>query len=223
MVWKAHLSIPYKLNFSRGFWYTMRVAIYARVSTSAQSCDRQVSDLREFAANRRDEVVAEFCEKASGKKDDRAERRKLFELARQRKIDAILVTEMSRWGRNTSDLLDTLKELAQRKVSVVALSGKLDFDMSTAQGKLMVTLLAGLAEFERDLLAERVNSGLAHARSIGKVLGRPLGGKKSVSREQIISCLNSGKSIRGTALELDVSKTTVLKIAKEHRRASESA
>jgi len=194
----------------------MRIAIYARVSTASQNCDRQLSDLQEFAHNRNDEVVEVFCEKASGKKDDRTQRKKIMQLARQRKIDAVLVTEMSRWGRNTSDLLDTLNELANKKVSVISMSGKLDFDMTSPTGKLMVTLLAGLAEFERDLLTERVNSGLAHARSIGKVLGRPLGGKDSqVSRGQIVASLNSGTSIRTTATELGVSKTTVMKIAKE--------
>lgn len=199
----------------------MRVAIYARVSTAGQKCDRQIADLREFALNRRDEVVAEFCERASGKKDNRSERSRVLELARQRKIDAVLVSEMSRWGRNTSDLLQTLKELSERRVSVIALSGKLDFDMSTAQGKLMVTLLAGLAEFERDLLAERVNSGLAHARAMGKVLGRPLGGRARVSTEQILTCLKNGQSIRSTALQLGVSKTTVLKLSKG-KKGSES-
>ncbi len=118
----------------------MRVAIYARVSTADQSCDRQISDLEEFAINRKDEVIAVFCEKASGAKDNRIERAKAIALARQRKIDAILVTEMSRWGRSTVDLLQTIQQLADWKVSVIALSGGLNFDMSTAQGKLMVTL-----------------------------------------------------------------------------------
>jgi DNA invertase Pin-like site-specific DNA recombinase len=117
---------------------------------------------------------------------------------------------MSRWGRNTSDLLDSLKELAAKKVSVIALSGKLDFDMTAPSGKLMVTLLAGLAEFERDLLAERVNSGLAHARSIGKVLGRP----SKATLTEICERISSGQSIRSIAKDLGVSKTTVLKHAK---------
>jgi putative DNA-invertase from lambdoid prophage Rac len=192
----------------------MRVAIYARVSTADQSCERQISDLKEFAGNRKDQVIAVFCEKASGTKNNRVERDKVITLARQRKIDAILVTEMSRWGRNTVDLLQTIQQLADWKVSVIALSGALNFDMATAQGKLMVTLLSGFAEFERNLIVERVKSGLAHARSKGKILGR----RSKASHYEIISSLAAGKSIRATALELGVSKTTVLKLAKEHRR-----
>ena len=205
--------MPYKGNLQRGFWYAMRVAIYARVSTESQNCDRQIADLKEFAASRKDVVVANFCEKASGKKDDRPKRIEVFELARQRKIDAVLVAEMSRWGRNTSDLLESLKALANKKVSVIALSGKLDFDMSKAQGKLMVRLLAGLAEFERDLLAEHVKSGLAHARTNGHFPGRPSKATPASIKQRI----SEGHSIRGIAKELGVSKTTVLKHAKELR------
>ncbi len=192
----------------------MRVAIYARVSTADQCCDRQISDLEEFASNRKDDVIAVFCEKASGTKDNRIERAKVIALARQRKIDGILVSEMSRWGRNTVDLLQTIQELADHKVSVIALSGSLNFDMATAQGKLMVTLLSGFAEFERNLIVERVKSGLAHAKSKGKILGR----RSKASHAEIISSLSTGKSIRATALELGVSKTTVLKLANEQKR-----
>ena len=86
-------------------------------------------------------------------------------LAQTRKIDAILVTELSRWGRSTQDLVQTLM-MHSWKVSVLAQAG-LSFDLSTAGGKLMRTIMAGLAEFERDLIRERVKSGLAAARARG--------------------------------------------------------
>ena len=106
------------------------VAIYCRVSTSDQSCDRQERDLRAFAKRAGFEIVAVFKETASGAKNDRAERNKVMALARARKIDAILVTELSRWGRSTQDLVQTLDDLHGWKVNVLAKSG-LIYDLGT--------------------------------------------------------------------------------------------
>ena len=85
-------------------------------------------------------------------------------LAQARQIDAVLVTELSRWGRNTKDLLETLDELHDRGVSVLPLNGQ-SFDIDSANGRLMRTLIAALAEFERDLIKERVKSGLAQVKA----------------------------------------------------------
>ena len=104
------------------------VAIYCRVSTADQSCDRQERDLRAFAKRAGFEIVAVFKETASGAKNDRAERNKVMALARARKIDAILVTELSRWGRSTQDLVQTLDDLHGWKVSVLAQTG-LSYDL----------------------------------------------------------------------------------------------
>src|SRR5262249_15900695 len=84
---------------------------------------------------------------------------------------AVLVTELSRWGRSTQDLVQTLDDLHTWKVSVLAQTG-LSFDLATASGKLLRTIMAGLAEFERDLIRERVKSGIDAARARGVVLGR---------------------------------------------------
>lgn len=111
-----------------------------------------------FAARAGYEVVGVFKETGSGAKLDRAERKAVMALAQARRIDAILVTELSRWGRSTLDLLGTLRELETRRVSVIALNG-MAFDLSSATGRMMATLLAGIAEFERDLMGERIKSG----------------------------------------------------------------
>src|SRR4051795_5059128 len=108
-----------------------RAALYCRVSTADQSCARQERDLTAFADRAGYEVVGIFKETGSGVRLDRAERRKVMALAQARRIDAVLVTELSRWGRSTTtDLLPTLKELEARRVSVVALNG-MTFDLTT--------------------------------------------------------------------------------------------
>ena len=121
-------------------------------------------------------------EAASGADNARPERTKVLALARTREIDAILVTELSRWGRSTQDLVQTLDDLHGWKVSVLAQTG-LSFDLSTASGKLMLTIMAGLAEFDRDLIRERVKSGLASARARGvKPAGRWANGRRTKRR-----------------------------------------
>ena len=97
-----------------------------------------------------------FKETASGAKNDRAQRAKVMALAQAHEIDAVLVSEL-RWGRSTQDLVQTLDDLHRWKVSVLAQNG-LTFDLSTSSGKLMRAIMAGLAEFERDLIRERVKS-----------------------------------------------------------------
>src|SRR4029453_13065725 len=111
-------------------------------------------------------------------KNDRPERLKAMALAKAHEINAILVTELSRWGRSTQDLVQTLDDLHSWKVSVLAQTG-FSFELATASGKLIRTIMAGLAEFERDLIRERVKSGLAAAKSRGVVLGRQVGQRPS--------------------------------------------
>jgi putative DNA-invertase from lambdoid prophage Rac len=186
-----------------------KAVIYARVSTSDQDCGRQVADLQEFATNRGYEVVEVIRETASGAKNDRKERARVMQLARHGKINAILVTELSRWGRNTQDLLTTLQQLAEWSVSVIAMNG-LDFDLSSATGKLMVTIVAGVSTFERDLLAERVRSGMKVAKAAGKHVGRPSTTHKHAAA--VLAKLEAGLSVRETASALKISPTTVQKI-----------
>ena len=107
-----------------------RAALYARVSTSDQSCERQLRDLTEFPARAGYEVTGVFTETASGTATVRAARNQVMALAQARKVDVILVTELSRWGRSTQDLLDVLGKLAAWKVSVVAMSG-MTFELET--------------------------------------------------------------------------------------------
>ncbi|RCS21550.1 DNA resolvase [Phyllobacterium salinisoli] len=196
-----------------------RAAIYCRVSTADQSCERQERDLTAFAAHAGYEVVATFKETGSGAKLDRAERKKVTALAQARQIDTVLVTELSRWGRSTVDLLHTLRELESWKVSVMAMNG-MAFDLSSPHGRMLATLLSGIAEFERDLISERVKSGLAAAKARGKRLGRQIGERPKSDRlaPKVLSLVAQGRSYRWIARDLGISKNTVADVVQRSRQ-----
>jgi putative DNA-invertase from lambdoid prophage Rac len=198
-----------------------RAALYCRVSTADQSCARQERDLAAFAARAGYEVAGVFKETGSGAKLDRIERKKVMALARRREIDAVLVSELSRWGRSTLDLLHTLKELETWRVSVIAMNG-LAFDLATPHGRMMATIIAGLAEFERDLIQERIRSGIAAAKARGKRLGRRPGQRPKSDRlaPKVLALVAAGRSYRLIGRELGLSKNTVVEIVKRSRAVS---
>lgn len=195
-----------------------RAAIYCRVSTADQNCDRQERDLRDFAERAGYEVVGVFKETASGAKTDRVERKRVMGLAQARQLDAILVTELTRWGRSTIDLVHTLQELQAWGVSLIAQTG-LQFDLSTPQGKLIASLMAALAEFERDLTRERIRSGMAAAKAKGQVFGRRPGQRPKSDKlaPRVMELVAEGRSYRWIARELGINKNTVGAIAHRAR------
>jgi putative DNA-invertase from lambdoid prophage Rac len=198
-----------------------RVALYCRVSTTDQSCARQERDLAAFAFRAGYNVIGTFKETASGLKLDRAERRRVMALAQARLIDAVLVTELSRWGRSTTDLLATLQELEARRVSVIALNG-MAFDLTTPHGRMIATVLAGIAAFERELTQERIRSGIAAAKARGKRLGRQPGHRPKSDRlaARVMALVATGRSYRLIGREVGLSKNTVADIVKRHRTHS---
>ena len=199
-----------------------RVVLYCRVSTSDQDNDRQERDLREYAERAGFEIVEVFRETLSGirkaKGKQPIERKRVMALAQDRRMDAVLVTELTRWGRSTQDLMDTLGQLASWDASLIAQTG-LTFDLSTPQGKLIANLMASLAEFEHDLLRERVRSGIAAAKARGQTFGRKRGYRPSDKYAAEIWRLDDASlSQRKIAERLGISKTTVNEVLK--RRAS---
>jgi DNA invertase Pin-like site-specific DNA recombinase len=199
------------------------VALYCRVSTADQSCARQERDLAAFAARSGYEVVGTFKEIGSGVKLDRAERRKVMALAQARHIDAVLVTELSRWGRSTTDLLATLKDLEAKRVSVIALNG-MAFDLSSSHGRMIATVLAGIAEFERELIQERIRSGIAAAQARGKRFGRQPGQRPKSDRlaPKVLALVAQGRSYRLIGREVGLSKNTIAEIIKRNRLSDSS-
>ena len=193
---------------------------FIAVSTADQTCARQERDLRVFAKKAGYKIVGVWKETASGAKDEGAERKAVLALAQARKVDVILVTELTRWGRSMLDLFHTLQDLQAWDVSLVAQTG-LQFDLRSAQGKLIASLMAALAEFERDLLRERVRPGIATARKRGVVFGRRPGQRGKVDRfaPKVLKLVGERQFYREISHGLGLSKNTVLDIVKRDRAA----
>ena len=157
---------------SRGvFGHPLRVGLYARVSTfDQQTLSLQIHAMREYAFKRGWTIVAQIKEVGSGAVQ-RELREALIAVARRREVDVVLVWRLDRWGRSVADLVSTLQELQHLGVGFVSLTEALD--LTTPAGRAMAGLLAVFAEFEREILRERVRAGLDHARQQGKRLGRP--------------------------------------------------
>jgi DNA invertase Pin-like site-specific DNA recombinase len=148
-----------------------RVGLYARVSKhDQQTLPMQMRAMREHVGARGWTIEMQVKEIGSGAVQ-RELREQLLGAARRREIDAVLVWRLDRWGRSLADLVTTLQELAELGVGFISLSEALD--MTTATGRAMAGLLSVFAQFEHDLLRERVRAGLAEARLNGKRLGRP--------------------------------------------------
>lgn len=141
-------------------------------------------------------------------------------LAQARQIDVVLVAELSRWGRSTLDLPHTLKELEARRVSVIAMSG-LAFDLTTPHGRMLATIIAGIADFERELIQERIRSGIAAAKARGKRLGRQKGQRPKSDRlaPRVLALVEKGRSYRLIGREVGLSKNTVAAIVKRAHSA----
>jgi putative DNA-invertase from lambdoid prophage Rac len=188
----------------------MRIGIYARVSTTdkGQDIDLQLHELRRYAEARGWEAVEYVDEGVSGVKDSRPGLNNLMADARRRRIDGVLVWKLDRLGRSLSHLLKMLNEFQALGVAFVSL--KEAIDMTTATGKLLVHIIGSFAEFERDLISERVRAGIANARAKGKIIGRKPTPK--ADRERIIRMSGEGVSIRGIAKKTKVSAATVHRI-----------
>ncbi|MBQ0957315.1 recombinase family protein [Serratia symbiotica] len=193
-------------------------AIYCRVSTGDQDCQRQERDLLALAGKAGYTIAGIWKETASGSKSDRQQRQKILNLAQARKIDLVLVTELTRWSRSTLDLFHTLNDLQSWGVGLIAQTG-LQFDLSTPQGKLIATLMSGFAEFERDLLRERVRSGIQAAQARGVIFGRRPGQriKSEKLTPKVLALIAEGCSYRQIGRQLDLSKNTVMAIVKRER------
>jgi DNA invertase Pin-like site-specific DNA recombinase len=148
----------------------IRAALYARVSTSDQSAAMQLQELRAYAARRELAIAATYIDTASGANTRRPSLLMLLADARARAFDAVVVYRYDRFARSLRDLVNALAEFDALGVQFISLHE--GTDTSTPNGRLIFGIFGALAEFERELIRERVRSGLAAARARGKRLGR---------------------------------------------------
>jgi len=166
--------------------------------------------MREYASRRGWRIALQVKEIGSGA--IRRERREtLLQAARRREIDAVLVWRLDRWGRSVTDLLATLQELEHLGVGFVSLTEALD--LTTPAGRAMAGLLAVFAEFEREILRERVRAGLAQARQNGQRLGRPI--TAALKAGEVRQLHRHGISKAEIARRLEIGRTSVRRILKE--------
>ncbi|QNA88695.1 recombinase family protein [Massilia sp. Dwa41.01b] len=189
----------------------MAIFGYGRVSTKEQTTENQRREI-EAAGYAIDYWHAD--EGVSGKVA--ASQRPQFAkmLGQIRDGETLVVTKLDRLGRDAQDVGSTIKALAARRIEVIVLQlGKLD--LASAAGKLMLTMLAAVAEMERDLLVERTQSGLARARAEGKTLGRPTSTTEE-QRAAMVSRFRGGKgeSISALARNFGISRASIMRIVK---------
>ncbi|MCS3922580.1 DNA invertase Pin-like site-specific DNA recombinase [Methanococcus voltae PS] len=178
---------------------------YARVSTRDQNLERQVEDLKKAGCEKI------FLEKISGTKRNRPEFDKMFELLRA--DDVLIVTELTRISRSTKDLVEIVENCKSLNVEIKSLKESW-LDTSSAHGKLLFTIFAGLAQFERDLTSERTKNGLDVARTRGRVGGRPKVDKSKL--EMAIKLYNSGNCTLKEIKEITgISKSTLYRYSRK--------
>ena len=175
----------------------------------------QLAAMREYAKRRGWKVALEVKEVGSGAKT-RPKREELLRAARRREVDAIVVWRLDRWGRSLLDLIATLQELHAVGVGFVSLTEALD--MTTPGGRALAGMLAVFAEFERDILRDRVKAGIAQARKEGRPHGRPPTVRHHEA--EISTLFKKGISKRQIAARLSISRASVRRMLPALRGAS---
>ena len=188
--------------------FAMRAALYARVSSHAgQNPEMQIAELRDYCQRRRWEIAGEYVDVGvSGAKERRPQLDRLLVDCRKRGVDAVVVYRYDRFARSLRQLVNALCEFEALGIQFVSLHEGVD--TSTPNGRLVFGIFASIAEFERELIRERVRSGLAAARAKGKRLGRP---RAHVDASRIAELRKHGWGWRKIATELGVGVGTVLR------------
>jgi DNA invertase Pin-like site-specific DNA recombinase len=184
----------------------MRAAIYARVSTSnnGQNPEMQLRELRQYCKRRGLEIAGEYVDAGvSGAKEHRPQLDALLAACRKRCVDAVVVYRYDRFARSLRQLVNALEEFRSLGIEFISLYEGVD--TSTPNGRLVFGIFASIAEFERELIRDRVKSGIAAARSKGKRLGRP---RVTVDARIIASLRDSGASWSAITRQLGLSAGT---------------
>ena len=183
------------------------VALYARVSTAmGQNPEMQLSELREYCRRREWDIRGEYVDVGiSGAKEKRPQLDRLLTAVHRREVDAVIVWKLDRLGRSLKHLVNLIAEWESLGITFVSLRDNLDF--STPGGRLMFNIIASMAEFERDLIRERVKAGIARAKADGKHIGRRR--RTDVLPEEVAALRAQGKSWPEIARQLNCGVGTV--------------
>ncbi len=186
----------------------MKVGIYARVSTTnGQSPAMQLDELRDYCRRRGWEILTEYVDNGhSGARESRPALDRLMADARKRLVDAVVVYRYDRFARSLRQLVNALEEFRALGIDFVSL--REGVDTSTPNGRLIFGIFASIAEFERELIRDRVRSGLAAARARGQKLGRP---RRRVDRAKVERLRASGQSWNKISKALGISRGTAVR------------
>jgi DNA invertase Pin-like site-specific DNA recombinase len=191
-----------------------KVALYARVSTDGQTTENQLQELRKVADRNGWQIIQEFVDHGISGAKGRDQRPAFDEMCKgviRKEFDLVMAWSVDRLGRSLQHLVTFIDELHSKKVDLFL--HRQGIDTTTPAGKMMFQMLGVFAEFERAMIKERINAGLARARAQGKTLGRP---KVSLKVENKIKKLRAtGKGIRKIASELSVGVSTVKRVVDE--------
>ena len=186
-----------------------KCAIYARVSTTDQNCEMQLRELREYISRRGWKNAGEFVDTGfSGSKVSRPALDRLMAHAAQHKFDCIVVYKIDRFGRSVLHLNQQLASLTSYGVRFIATSQSLDTDEKNPTSRLLLQILASVAEFEREMIRERTLSGIKAAQAAGKIVGRP---KRIFRRDEVLRLRDEeGLSWRAIGTRLGIPAMTAL-------------
>jgi putative DNA-invertase from lambdoid prophage Rac len=190
----------------------VRIAIYLRVSTDRQNTDSQALELREYCARRGWTNVTEYSDTASGAKFSRQGLDALMRNIRRHRIDAVVAYKLDRLGRSLPHLAQLIGEMTANRVALVIPQQGIDTSASNPASQLQLNILAAVAEFEREIIRERVNAGLRAARARGKRLGRPSTLEQHLSRVRELRA--SGMTISAVARALSLPYSSAHKLAR---------
>jgi DNA invertase Pin-like site-specific DNA recombinase len=194
-----------------------RVAIMARVSSTQQTTQNQLLVLRELAESQDATVVLEFVENGiSGVKKDRDALNAMLTAAKARKFETLYVYSIDRLSRSVKNLIETVETLNSLGITIVF--KRENIDTQTAMGQFFLTVLGSLAQFEREIMIERINAGIARAKAEGKKMGRPT--KLNDSLINAVTMLyDKGVSIRNISKTLGVGNGTCYKILAQKKQS----
>jgi putative DNA-invertase from lambdoid prophage Rac len=188
----------------------MRVVIYSRVSTDRQVHDSQLQEVRAYCDRRGWKDAVEFSDTASGATSKRTGLDALMALVRRGRVDAVVCFKLDRLGRSLAHVAQVIGEFQTHRVALICTSQGIDTSTSNPAAQLQLNILCAVAEFEREIIRERINAGLKAARARGVSFGRPSTLMKYLPHVRALR--EAGKNVSQIARELDLAYSSAHKL-----------